>query len=91
MDLVPFENTFVTKSHIFVALKKMRDTIKYRTVMKGRYPQKGDFDSNLLICKWMDWFSTYKRNSILLPNMFSSERLQIHKIWRPSKFDHYPT
>ena len=53
MDLVPFENTFVTKSHIFVALKKMRDTIKYRTVMKGRYPQKGDlggFDSNLLIC-----------------------------------------
>ena len=51
MDLVPFENTFVTKSHIFVALKKMRDTIKYRTVMKGRYPQKGDlggFDSNLL-------------------------------------------
>ena len=52
MDLVPFENTFVTKSHIFVALKKMRDTIKYRTVMKGRYPQKGDlggFDSNLLI------------------------------------------
>ena len=53
MDLVPFENTFVTKSHIFVALKKMRDTIKYRTVMKGRYPQKGDlggFDSNLLKC-----------------------------------------
>ena len=55
MDLVPFENTFVTKSHIFVALKKMRDTIKYRTVMKGRYPQKGDlggFDSNLLICSY---------------------------------------
>ena len=54
MDLVPFENTFVTKSHIFVALKKMRDTIKYRTVMKGRYPQKGDlggFDSNLLTFK----------------------------------------
>ena len=56
MDLVPFENTFVTKSHIFVALKKMRDTIKYRTVMKGRYPQKGDlggFDSNLLISIFM--------------------------------------
>ena len=65
MDLVPFENTFVTKSHIFVALKKMRDTIKYRTVMKGRYPQKGDlggFDSNLLIWVLSNMKKTYFQN-----------------------------